>query len=63
MTKNANGALGINGYGPNSEFQRNMDRMMSEMNDAARSFRVLADYLDRHPEALIRGRASQASER
>jgi paraquat-inducible protein B len=31
---------------------------MREVNDAARSFRVLADYLDRHPEALIRGRAS-----
>jgi paraquat-inducible protein B len=32
------------------------------VNEAARSIRLLADYLDRHPEALIRGRASQATE-
>jgi paraquat-inducible protein B len=56
--RNANGTLGATGYGPNSDFQHNMERMMREVNDAARSFRVLADYLDRHPEALIRGRAS-----
>ena len=56
--RNANGTLGASGYGPSSEFQRDMERMMREVNEAARSFRVLADYLDRHPEALIRGRAS-----
>jgi paraquat-inducible protein B len=56
--KNANGTLGPTGYGPNSDFQHDMERLMREVNDAARSFRVLADYLDRHPEALIRGRAS-----
>jgi paraquat-inducible protein B len=61
--KSANGTLGANGYGANSEFQHNMERLMSEATDAARSFRVLADYLDRHPEALIRGRASQTGER
>jgi paraquat-inducible protein B len=61
--KNANGVLGADGYGHDSEFQRNMDRMMLEVNDAARSFRVLADYLDRHPESLIRGRASQGGTR
>ena len=27
-----------------------------ELNRAARSLRELADYLDRHPEALVRGR-------
>ncbi|HEX3345660.1 MAG TPA: MlaD family protein, partial [Polyangiaceae bacterium] len=58
MAKNANGTLGASGYGPNSEFQHNMERLMREVNDAARSFRVLADYLDRHPESLLRGRAS-----
>jgi paraquat-inducible protein B len=26
------------------------------LNEAARSVRTLADYLDRHPEALIRGK-------
>ena len=29
---------------------------MSELTRAARSIRVFADYLDRHPEALIRGK-------
>jgi paraquat-inducible protein B len=61
--KSANGALGASGYGQNSEFQHNMERLMREVNDAARSFRVLADYLDRHPESLIRGRATQAGEK
>jgi paraquat-inducible protein B len=61
--KSANGALGESGYGQNSEFQHSLERVMREVNDAARSFRVLADYLDRHPESLIRGRASQDSGR
>ncbi len=63
VAQRANGALGPTGYGQNSEFQRGMERTMNQVNDAARSLRVLADYLDRHPEALIRGRASQAGER
>jgi paraquat-inducible protein B len=29
---------------------------MRELARAAQSFRVLADYLERHPEALIRGK-------
>ena len=29
---------------------------MREIGRAAASFRVLADYLERHPEALIRGK-------
>ena len=33
-----------------------LPRMMRELTEAARSVRGLADYLDRHPEALIRGR-------
>lgn len=51
------------GYGANSDFRRNLDRTMSQINDAARSIRLLADFLDRHPEALIRGRAGQAGDR
>jgi paraquat-inducible protein B len=27
-----------------------------QLNEAARSIRTLTDYLDRHPEALIRGK-------
>ncbi|HEX3771213.1 MAG TPA: MlaD family protein [Polyangiaceae bacterium] len=56
MVENANGALGSSGYGQNSEFEHGMKRVMDQVGDAARSFRSLADYLDRHPEALIRGR-------
>jgi hypothetical protein len=32
---------------------------MKQLNDAARSVRGLADYLDRHPEALLRGRREE----
>ena len=34
---------------------------MQELARAARSLRVLADYLERHPEALIRGKPAEAS--
>lgn len=33
-----------------------LPQLMSELNQAARSVRELADYLDRHPDALLRGR-------
>jgi len=59
---NANGALGAGGYGKNSEFEHGMKRVMDQVGDAARSLRALADYLDRHPEALLRGRAVSAGE-
>jgi len=44
------------GYGDNSRFSRDVDRLMQQLNDAARSLRILADLLTRHPEALVRGR-------
>jgi paraquat-inducible protein B len=47
------------GYGTDSRFSRDVSRMMSQLSDAARSIRVLADLLSRHPEALIRGRTDQ----
>jgi paraquat-inducible protein B len=50
-------------YGGNSQFQRDLERLMAQFNDTARSIRLLADFLDRHPEALIRGRTAQGSER
>jgi paraquat-inducible protein B len=59
----ANAALGEGGYGGNSDFQRNIGRLLEQVNDAARSIRLLADFLDRHPEALIKGRSGQAAER
>jgi paraquat-inducible protein B len=49
------------GYGGNSDFARAANRLLSQLTDAARSIRVLADLLTRHPEALIRGRTDQGS--
>jgi paraquat-inducible protein B len=47
------------GYGGDSTFNRDVTRVMMQLSDAARSIRVLADLLARHPEALIRGRTDQ----
>jgi paraquat-inducible protein B len=49
------------GYGGNSEFNRDASRLFVQLTDTARAFRVLADLLTRHPEALIRGRTDQGS--
>jgi paraquat-inducible protein B len=46
------------GYGENSKFSRDVDRLMSQLNDTARALRSLADLLTRHPEALVRGRTN-----
>ena len=50
------------GYGGDSKFNRDTDRLMLQLTDTARSLRVLADLLARHPEALIRGRTDQGAE-
>ena len=50
-------------YGRNSTIQRDLERAMDQFSDAARSIRVLADFLDRHPEALVRGRAGVGASR
>lgn len=52
----ANQALGQGGYGTDSTVQRQLERTMSQIADAARSIRLLADFLNRHPEALVTGR-------
>lgn len=44
------------GYGGDSAVNRQLDRTLQQLSDTARSVRLLADFLDRHPEALIRGR-------
>jgi paraquat-inducible protein B len=46
--------------GGNSEFGRNLQRLLSQASDTARSVRLLADYLDQHPEALLRGRSDNS---
>jgi paraquat-inducible protein B len=50
------------GYGNDTKFNRNLDRLTVQFNDAMRSVRSLADLLQRHPEALIKGRAGGTSE-
>jgi paraquat-inducible protein B len=42
--------------GPRSEQIQNIDEALQELRRAARSVRVLTDYLEQHPEALIRGK-------
>jgi len=44
------------GYGDNTKFNRDLDRLMAQTTDAVRSIRALSDLLARHPEALIKGR-------
>jgi paraquat-inducible protein B len=43
--------------GPKSQVRYDAVEMMQELRGAARSIRVLTDYLERHPEALIRGKS------
>jgi paraquat-inducible protein B len=47
--------------GQSKEVSYDAQQLMRELKDTARSFRVLADYLERHPEALIRGKTGAAN--
>jgi len=40
----------------NQKLGYDMDSTLKELNSAVRSLRALADYLERHPEALIKGK-------
>jgi len=46
--------------GNNPAASNDLARTLAELKDAARSIRVLADYLERHPESLIRGKPQEA---
>ena len=50
------------GYGDESRFRRDLDRLLPQLTDAARSIRALTDLLSRHPEALIQGRPAGGKE-
>jgi paraquat-inducible protein B len=50
------------GYGDDSRFRRDLDRLIPQLTDAARSIRALSDLLSRHPEALIKGRTNTGKE-
>ena len=51
------------GYGEQSQTRRDLDRLIVQAADTARSVRLLADYLTQHPEALIAGRRAKATEK
>lgn len=53
---NATLAATENLVGPRSQARADLVELMKELKNAARSIRVLADYLERHPEALIHGK-------
>jgi len=42
--------------GSNSQLRLGVQNLTAELTSTARSFRGLADYLERHPESLLRGR-------
>jgi paraquat-inducible protein B len=44
---------------PNSELSLELAGTLQEMRRTARELRVLTDYLERHPEALIRGKTQE----
>ena len=50
------------GYGYDSRFNREIDRLLPQLNETVRSFRALADLLARHPEALVKGRPGAGKE-
>jgi len=40
--------------------QRNVEQTMTELQRAAQALRTLGDYLQRHPEAILRGKPADA---
>jgi paraquat-inducible protein B len=59
----ARDALGSAGYGANSDVQRSLARMIEQVGETARTVRLLADFLEHHPESLIRGRSPHTEQR
>jgi paraquat-inducible protein B len=49
-----------NAAGGGAPSSTDLPHLMSELSQAARSVRELADYLNRHPEALLRGRRADS---
>ena len=45
---------------PDSVLNSELNNLLMQGGGAARSLRVLADYLERHPEALIHGKTGEA---
>lgn len=50
---------GINGFvGENSNTRRKLNRALDEIADAAQSMNSLMDYIERHPEAVLKGKGN-----
>ena len=47
------------GYGKDSGANQELRKALDEMGEAARSIRILTEYLQRHPESLIRGKGDE----
>ncbi len=47
------------GYGKDSSTNLELRKALDEIREAARSLRVLMEYLQRHPESLIRGKGNE----
>jgi paraquat-inducible protein B len=45
--------------GKRSQTRAEIDKTLKEIQKAARSVRLLADYLEQHPEALLKGKGSR----
>jgi paraquat-inducible protein B len=45
-------------FAADSPLSQELQRTLIELAEAARTLRVFADYLDRHPEALLRGKGN-----
>ncbi len=50
------------GYGGNTQFNRDLGRLLVQLNEAASAIRSLADLLARDPQALIKGRPVGAAQ-
>jgi len=49
----------LEGVDPNSPAAVNLNSALKELAAAARSIRILADYLEQHPESLVHGKKSE----
>ena len=52
-----------NSISEDSRLRTVTNRAMEELEAAARSIRILADYLERHPESLIKGKPNPGGDR
>jgi paraquat-inducible protein B len=48
-----------NGYGGNSQVRRDLSDLLRQLQDTARSIRLLANFVEQHPETFLRGKAGE----